>query len=248
MTMKRIGLIVLSGCMIASLVSCGSSSSKEMARPLTQQEAANLAQSLHLNYVKGGAAFTVSTVIAPGQGALQVSGAIDWKNHIGNASVSADESNSTLTGIAWLSKIVAERRPSFDNQLLKFGAAQPLAIVRKPNMNRRIDQVISIIMGLAAEQPENSQLILQKPGSVFLRDDALRGVDVQVLRYGKRNVFWIAEDTGLLLRFEGSNELGNQPILIDFREHGPQDVSFPAKKYWVDAESDDEIMQLTSGF
>ena len=83
---------------------------------------------------------------------------------------------------------------------------------------------------------------------MFLRDDALRGVDVQVLRYGKRNVFWIAEDTGLLLRFEGSNELGNQPILIDFREHGPQDVSFPAKKYWVDAESDDEIMQLTSGF
>ena len=247
MTMKRIGLLVLTGCMITSLVSCGSSS-KQLTRPLTQQEAANLAQSINLNYVEGGAKFTISTVIAPGQGALQVSGAIDWKNHIGNARVSADVSSSTLTGIAWLRNIVAERRPSFDNQLLKFGAAQPVAIVRKPNMNRRIDQVISIIMGLAAEQPENSQLILQKPGSVFLRDGALRGVEVQVLRYGERNVYWIAKDTGRLIRFEGSNELGNQPIVIDLSEHGPQDVSFPAKEFWIAAEADDEVMQLTSGF
>ena len=247
MTLKRIGLLVLIGCMITSLVSCGSSS-KQLTRPLTQQEAANLAQSINLNYVEGGAKFTISTVIAPGQGALQVSGAIDWKNHIGNARVSADASSSTLTGIAWLRNIVAERRPSFDNQLLKFGAAQPVAIVRKPNMNRRIDQVISIIMGLAAEQPENSQLILQKPGSVFLRDGALRGVEVQVLRYGERNVYWIAKDTGRLIRFEGSNELGNQPIVIDLSEHGPQDVSFPAKEFWIAAEADDEVMQLTSGF
>ena len=247
MTLKRIGLLVLIGCMITSLVSCGSSS-KQLTRPLTQQEAANLAQSINLNYVEGGAKFTISTVIAPGQGALQVSGVIDWKNHIGNARVSADASSSTLTGIAWLRNIVAERRPSFDNQLLKFGAAQPVAIVRKPNMNRRIDQVISIIMGLAAEQPENSQLILQKPGSVFLRDGALRGVEVQVLRYGERNVYWIAKDTGRLIRFEGSNELGNQPIVIDLSEHGPQDVSFPAKEFWIAAEADDEVMQLTSGF
>ncbi len=229
------------------LASCGLSEQKSTSRPLTQQEAADLAQSVNLNYLKGGATFTISTVIAPGQGALQLSGSIDWKNHIGNARVSTALQNSTLVGVAWSTNAIAESRPAFEEQLSKFGGIAPHFIIRKPNMNRRIDQVVAVVMGLAAEQPENSQLILQKPGSVFLREDELRDKAVRVLRYGERNVFWIAKESGLLLRFEGSNDLGNQPIVIDFNDHGPQKVGFPAEKNLVDAETHDEVMQMTSG-
>ena len=248
MKLKHIRRSILAACVLTSLTACTSSDATSTSRTLTQQEAADLAQSVNLNYLKGGATFTISTVIAPGQGALQLSGLIDWKNHIGNARVSTALQNSTLVGVAWSTNAIAESRPAFEEQLSKFGGVAPHFIIRKPNMNRRIDQVVAVVMGLAAEQPENSQLILQKPGSVFLREDELRDKAVRVLRYGERNVFWIAKDSGLLLRFEGSNELGNQPIIIDFSEHGTHKVGFPAQVHLVDAEAHEDVMQMTSGF
>ena len=248
MKMKHLRRIVLAACVLTSLTACTSSDATPTSRNLTQQEAADLAQSINLNYVEGGAKFVVSTVIAPGQGAIQLAGTIDWKSHVGSANVSASVADSTLQGVVWGTNAIAESRPAFEAQLSTFGRAKPYFIVRKPNMNRRLDQIVAVVMGLAAEQPENSQLILQKPGSMYLREDVLRNEAVRVLRYGERNVFWIAKDSGLLLRFEGSNELGNQPIIIDFSDHGIHKVGFPAQVHLVDAEAHEDVMQMTSGF
>ena len=234
--------------LVILLTACGGGSTQPKERPLSQDEAAQLAQTMYLNFEKTGASFEVNTVIAPGQGSLRLTGIIDWKNHVGHANVVASQQNATLTEVVWVKSAVAERRPAFDVQLASLGAQAPIFLLRKPNMQKRLDQVISVVMGLATEQPENSQLILQKAGSAFLREDVLAGKPVVVLRYGERNIFWIEKETGLLLRLEGSNSAGTQPIVVDLRSHGEQKVGFPAQKYLVNAEADPNLLAITNAF
>jgi hypothetical protein len=111
-----------------------------------------------------------------------------------------------------------------------------------------LDQVLAIITGLASEQAENAQLVLQKEGSAYLRHDVLRGKQVAVLRYGNQSIFWIDTETQKCLRFEGINQLGNQPIVIDFIQHGPQAIRLPPQEAWVDVEGNEQLLQLISGF
>jgi hypothetical protein len=100
-------------------------------------------------------------------------------------------------------------------------------VVRPPDMNRRLDQVIAVIMGLASRRADNAALIAQEPGSAFLRDDTLRDVPVVVLRYGTRNIYWLDAATGDMLRFEGTNQQGNLPTLVDLLELGETSVELP---------------------
>ncbi len=248
MKQRSVCIGVCVGVFVLLASACGGSAGKASERALTQDEASTLAQTSYLNLQNTGAVFQVNTVTAPGQATLQMLGMIDWQKHTAMARVSTGLPQSTLTEFAWMSDIVGERRPTFDGQLAKYKAKAPYFIVRKPDMNRRLDQVAAVITGLASEQPENAQLILQKEGSAYLRDDSLRGKDVSVMRYGNRNVFWIEKSTGLLMRFEGSNESGSQQIVIDLMNHGKQKVGFPAQEYWIDAESHPDVMSMTSNF
>ena len=51
--------------------------------------------------------------------------------------------------------------------------------------------LLAVLTGLAAKNPENSQLILQTEGSSYIRNDVLRDQPVVLLRYGKRSIYWI---------------------------------------------------------
>ncbi len=96
--------------------------------------------------------------------------------------------------------------------------------------------MIAIISALAPVQPENALLIQQTEGSGFLRDDQLRGESVEVLRYGTRNLYWLAVDDGRLLRFEGNAASGTAPTTVDLLSREPVTVSGPPMEsvVWVD--------------
>ena len=229
-----IALIVLSVTSTV-LVSCGDNSSdaSQENRPLTVDEAGVLAQVLYNNYELGGADFVVTSLTEPGGPQVQLQGIIDWRNHIGQAFVKASLPDAQLSEVYWQTSFAAERRPALDQILMGQGSSPEPFLVQAPNMNLRLDQMLAVVTGLAIQQPENAQLILQNPSTEFVRNDTLAGTDVMVLRYGKRSLYWVAIDSGRLLRFEGNNEQGTLPIIVDLPVAGPRTVDFPTEDHFI---------------
>jgi len=217
------------------LISCGddSTTASQENRPLTMEEAAILAQVLYNNYEIGGADFVATSLTEPGGSQVQLQGIIDWRNHIGHAFVQATVPDAQISEVYWQQSFAAERRPTFDQVLMGRGTGPEPVLVRAPNMNLRLDQMLGVITGLATQQPENAQLILQNPTAEFVRNDTLSGSDVMVLRYGERSLYWVATDSQRLMRFEGNNKNGTLPIIIDFPEAGERTVDFPAEDRFI---------------
>ena len=196
-------------------------------RPLTSQEASLLAEVLVDNYRDGGAVFEVRTLDRPGGAQLALDGQVDWADHEGVARVGLS-SGSAPTAVGWTLTEAMEQWPALEPVLVGLGASPGAVVVRPPDMGRRLDQVIAIVMGLASERAENAVLIAQEPGSAFLREDTLRGTPVVVLRYGTRNIYWLDAESGDLMRFEATNQQGNLPTLVDLVQRGDQSIELPA--------------------
>lgn len=245
---KRKMRVVIAGvlAMASAMSACGNSNSapQNTERPLTIDEASMLSQTMYTNYDLGGATFEVATLTEPNGPQVSLRGVIDWKTHIGASLVSTDVEGAQISQVYWSDNVVGERRPMFDSTLVGMGVEPDPVIVRAPNMNLRLDQILSIITGLASEQPENAQLILQKPSTSFLRQDTLRNSPVTVMRYGERSIFWIEDSTGRMMRFEGNNTVGNMPIVIDFLTTEPQTVTLPNPQQTIASSQLNEIGQL----
>lgn len=205
-------------------------------RPLTAAEASLLAEVLSSNYASGGASVTVATLDAPGGQRIDLAGEVDWKDLEGAAAVTVAAGNAP-DAIGWTESVMMERWPSLDTVLTGFGAPPGAVIVRPPDMNRRLDQVVAVLAGLSSPRPENAALLAQTPGSAYLRDDTLRGIDVVVLRYGERSVYWLDADTGDMVRFEATNDTGGLPIVVDVLDRGERTVDLPPQSAWVPVEA-----------
>lgn len=223
--MRRSALAV--GVVAVTLVGCGGDSASD-PRPLSRDQATVMADLLYRNYESGGADFTLSTVAGPGGGTITVSGEVDWTHHRGHASVnSSAPGTAPVTEVWWNEQAVFERRPALDEKLFAEGLALSPAVIGRPVDidHRRMDQLIAILVGLAATQPDNAELIAQAEGSAFLRDDMLRGVNIEVLRYGERTIYWVDKVTGEMVRFEGSDESGQYPVVIDIFDRGEREIT-----------------------
>lgn len=214
----RATIASLVALLATSTVGCGESAAAPKERPLTFEEATQMAELLYGNYTDSGAQFVVSTVVASGGAQLTLQGEVDWKNHRGITTVSTNLTGATLTGVIWGEQVVFERRPAFDQVLMGIGYGESPLIARAPSMNLRVDQVLAILTGLATEQRDNAQLILQTEGSAFLRDDSLRGRAVHVFRYGTRNIYWVDAETGKMLRLEATSANAGIPTIVDIIE------------------------------
>jgi hypothetical protein len=212
-------------------------------RQLNATEAALLAEALYGNFEAGGADFEAVAAAGPGQDSFSLRGQVDWTGLRGIADVQGGAGDAPITAVIWDTATVGERRPQLDVALLGLvSEGETPVIVRPPQKDtRRLDQVIAVITGLAAPQRDNAQLIAQTEGSAFLREDSLRGRDVLVLRYGKRNVYWLDAATGGMLRFEGTDASGRYPLLIDLLERGPRTVEVPPGAAAI---SVDEVAEL----
>jgi len=222
------------------LVACGDDDAMKISdesRPLTAEEAGTLAQVLYNNYELGGADFVATSVSEPGGSQVYVQGIIDWKTHTGHAGVQTQIPDAQISEVYWQANVVAERRPTFDQILMGRGAPPEPVVVRAPNMNLRLDQMLAVVTGLATQQPENAQLILQNPTAEFVRNDTLWSTDVVVMRYGKRSLYWVDTATGRLMRFEGNNEQGNLPIIVDFPQAGARTIDLPTQDRLITQEN-----------
>jgi hypothetical protein len=223
---RSFGSVLIAAALAVTTVACGSETDASTERPLTPQEASLLAEVLVDNYRAGGATFQATTLDRPGGNQLQMSGDVNWVDHEGVATV------MVTAGVApdlvgWQRDAVVERWPQLAPVFAGMDTPDVAAVVRSPDMNRRLDQIIAIITAMANERAENASLITQQPGSAYLREDSLRGRPVTVLRYGQRNLYWIDAESGDLLRLEGVSREGSLPLVIDILERGPREIPLP---------------------
>ena len=227
--------------LVFSVVACGGEE-KESQRPLSSEEASLLAEVQYQNYELGGADFSVSAAFLGMGETLSMTGFVDWKNHTGRATVSAQGKESGIVEVLWNAEMVLERHPMISKTLASMGTPGIEYVARKPDTtNRLIDRAISIIVSLASKERENALLIQQKEGSVFMRNDSLRQIDVMVLRYGKTLRYWVDPANSQLLRFEGDSSAGTAPIVVDLLAFGERKVEAPTPQSIVAADNIKEL-------
>lgn len=214
---------------------CGGSdpSGLNQSRPLERDEANRLADALFSNFEQQGASFTYSGQV--GNGTLLLDGEVDFVRHRGHATVSGTGVEAAVVEVVWSDTQVIERVPTLAAELVATGAEPAMWVVREPRIGQReLDDAIAVITGLASERRDNPQLILQEPGSAFLRVQELRGVDVEVLRFGQRTSYWLAVGSGEMLRFEGNNSSGTRRRIIDLSAPGQRSIDAPPGELIVD--------------
>ena len=194
-----------------------------------------LANALFQNVDRGGATFQLAVQV--GEGAtINLQGEIDWSEHRGHARVSARNVEQGVLEVFWSDDAVLEARDDLAPLLEQAGLPAAPWVVRDPDpVGRQLDQALALVTGLASEQRDNPLLIEQQRGSAFLRSDTLRGVDVVVLRYGERAVYWLAADDGRLVRFESDNASQTRPVVFDVLEFGKIAIDGPPIDQITDA-------------
>ena len=195
-------------------------------RPITEEEADRLSEVLYTSFQDGGASFTFSSLSQDGT-TTQMRGDIDFAGHAGLAEIVSTGPDAKVTGVAWYNDTVLEYIPALVTLAEQEGRAPFRWVARAADTDKyRLDVELSILRALASDVRENPQLLRQN-GATWQRDDALDGVDVEVFQYGDATRFWVEKDTTRLLRFEGNNASGNNPVIIDFSDPGVRTIDLP---------------------
>jgi hypothetical protein len=217
------------------LVTSGCGGNKTTEKRITPEQIQLLATAFFNNYQGKGAEFRLTSLDRPGGRTITMAGQIDFEEHRGGAMVTGGAAGFPVTEVFWANGRVLERRPALDAVLGEKGITPGSYLLRAADVqHRRLDMLIGILTGLALKVPENAQLIRQKEGTAFLREDSLRNTKVDVLRYGQNVILWIDPETGNLLRFEGRNSAGTLPVIVDILELKKFDLPGPSVQQIVD--------------
>lgn len=217
-------------------------------RPVTDAEAARMAETLFNNHELGTAGFVLNASL-PDATTVRMIGTIDWNAGTGRAAVTTSGGpEAAVTELAWGPNTVLERIPAL-TQLAAQTGQPPIDWVARPadTSGRQLDALIAVVAGLATERPDNAVLIAQQPGTRWLRSDARDGIEVDVLRYGERSVFWLATGAVTLVRFEGNNTPGNRPVVVDLSDHGRAVIELPAASAVTEALRVIDLYQAATG-
>jgi hypothetical protein len=218
---------VAAAVVVGALSACGDDAAVSTERALTFDEASMLANVQRLNALDGGAVVEVVSSFLIDGSTVSMRAEVDWSGHTGRALVMATGTEQAIVEVFWNDTTVFERIPSLDPLLAGRGMPSVRYVARPADTeNRQLDRAIALLVGLAAEVPDNPVLLQQKEGSAFLRDDVLRGEAVTVLRYGQQTVYWL-DAAGVMHRFEGNSTGKNAPIIVDVYERGEQQITFP---------------------
>lgn len=222
MTRAAIALGVVLTLLLAACTTPGESG----PRPITEDEADRLADVLYTSFQDGGASFTLSSLWQDGT-TVQMKGDIDFAGHAGLAEMVSTGQDAKVTGVAWYNDTVLEYIPDLVALAEQEGRGGFRWVARAADTDKyRVDTELSILRALASDVRENPQLLRQN-GATWQRNDTLNEVDVEVFQYGDATRFWVQKGTTRLLRFEGNNSDGNNPVVIDFSDPGVRKIDLP---------------------
>jgi len=227
---RRVAATLLAAMLAAACSSDGAQPAVEPATPLTSEQAVLLAETLVRTGATGGATFVALSEDRTTGRTISLDGEIDWERLRGRAVLDGySDTFGPVTEVAWSRDGIAELRPDQADLLADRSEAPDTFFLRAADAQQNgLDRLLTVIVALAADQAEDPELLLEPDRGGLLRTDTLRGTDVLVMRYSARSIYWVDAATGLLLRFEGIDASGVNPIVIDLVELGPRDVPMPS--------------------
>lgn len=198
--------------------------------PLGRADRDRLALALFRNYQGVGATFVADVDYAEDY-AVSLRGSVDWRDHTGQVTVRTEGSPSTEGApstevLAFTEDTVFE--PATDAQVqeaVSLGRPKVSWVARPPDLSRPIDQLITLLVSLASTRPENPELLSQQD-LVFDRRATVGETAVIVYR-SARAQYWVAEQSGLLVRLVGNLEGFRGEVAFSFADHGPVDIELP---------------------
>lgn len=207
---------------------------------LTTEQAERLAAVRFSNYRAGTGVF--STMFPAGTGEIELHGIVDWRNHLGSA-VYRDAADEPPAGteaglpapqagglVQWSLSHVARHEGGDVDGLPPAPPEDGQWQLRNLDPSAEtLDTMLSLLLNLGSDRPENPQLIAQSSAR-FVGTDSIDGVPVSIFtgpgeagastddggaEAESRTRFWI-DDEGTMRRFEA--RLGGSPtfVAVDF--------------------------------
>lgn len=257
MKANRFRLLAACVALVATAAACTSSKPKgatstEPGTPLTLAQAEVLAGILAKNYEAGGAVFTV-TVPYSDQTTYSMNGSIDYTKGTAQSTLRISSNGGKDTAdsqLLWTKTEVLEQLPGLTEAVAAKGRPGVTYVSRPMTTTSPQDVVLNLVLGTASAQRENPALIQQgtdQGTAAFLRTDTLRGVPVDVFRFGKRTTFWVAKESGDMMRLEATLAIAPGVTVMDILEHKPVAIPGPKVSEVVLATEIPDIMKDLTG-
>jgi len=198
------------------------------SRVITETEAAMLANLLVTNHDLGGA--DVEATVPFGSSSFDLTGAIDWVNHVGRLTVTPTVEGATQPSfdVVFNQTVVFEEVPGLAARLRAQARpaanwiARPLDVATSP-----LDIVLRLI-DTAASTTRDNPVLIQSRQVQWLRAELLREQPTDVFR-DQRTTYWVSRDDQRLQRLDAELEATSSTAQIDFIDHGPRTIDTPAE-------------------
>jgi hypothetical protein len=234
---RRAGRVLAGACVVVALSGCSgddpgavTASTRAPGSPLSADDTARLSQLLFRNFTDGGAEVAVSFDYSADLSVRMV-GVVDWRGHTGRlvvtSSFAGDRTPDRQDVVFEEDAVYESATPEDVTRLAAAGQPGVEWLRRSPDRaGRPVDQIIGLLVSLAATRPDNPQLLAQGETTYDRREEVGgEAADVYVTKSGAS--YWVSVDDDRLVRFKGLLEGFTAPVLIDLSSPGEQAVEIP---------------------
>ncbi|MGY1718183.1 MULTISPECIES: hypothetical protein [unclassified Blastococcus] len=218
-----LALLILAGC---------TTEPRQAGEPVTEEDAAVLAELLHRNHEEGGADFVV-TVPFSDDAVLTLTGQIDFQRAVGQVQAVTEvdsEDRDTRTLFFDRDHLWSGDVPGLTEALAADGA--PAATyLRRPLSTEQaepplLDVVIRVLQNLSAERPDEPEDFLTGPYQ-WHGEQAIDGRPTTVYRLRDERTVAVDDSDRTLVQYRTPLADGSMEVTVTLAEHGTRRLALP---------------------
>ncbi|SEL24387.1 hypothetical protein SAMN04515665_11061 [Blastococcus sp. DSM 46786] len=232
-----LSLLLLAGC---------TDDQRQPGEPVTEDDAAVLAELLHLNHEEGGADFVVTVPFAD-EAVLTLTGQIDFRRQVGQAqavTVVGSEDRDTRTLFFDRDDLWAGDVPGLAEALAADGAPEAAYLRRTLSSGEGepplLDVLVQVLQNLAAERPDRPAAFLDGPYR-WQGEQAVDGRPATVYRLRDERTVAIDDSDRTLVQYR--TPLGGVEVTVTLAEHGTRRLALPTAEETAEAADHPEIAE-----
>ena len=225
---------------LAALLLAGcSAGERRPGEPITEDEAAVLAELLHRNHEEGGADFVVSVPFGD-DAVLTLTGEIDFRRAEGRAEAVTlvdGEERDTRTLFFDRDELWFGDVPGLAEALEEAGAADAAylrrPLVADPGDIELLDVLIQVLLNLSARTADDPAVFLTGPYQ-WHAEESIDGRPTVVYRLRADRTVAVDSGDQTLVQFRGTLPQGDLELTVTLGQHGPRRVALPSAEVTAD--------------
>lgn len=237
--------VVAAGLALLLLAGC-TDGERQAGEPVTEEDAAVLADLLHRNHEEGGADFVVTVPFAD-DAVLTLTGQIDFRRAVGQAqavTTVAGEHRDTRTLFFDRDDLWAGDVPGLPEALAAAGAPEATYLRRTLSSGEAepplLDLVVQVLQNLAAERPDRPAAFLDGPYR-WQGEQAVDGRPTTVYRLREERTVAVDDADQTLVQYR--TPLGGAEVTVTLAEHGSRRLALPTAEETAEAADHAEIAE-----